>query len=332
MRTVTLGRSGVRVTALGFGSTALGNMWSAVDDAEATAAVDAAWDAGVRYFDTAPHYGVGLAERRLGAALRERPRAEYTLSTKVGRRLVPRTGGGTDEHGFLAPATHERVWDFSADGVRRTLEASLERLGLDRVDVVLLHDAGFGAPEHLDQAIDEAFPVLAELRDQGVIGAIGAGMIQNEPLARTVRETDLDMAMLALRWTLLDQSGGRDVLPLCHERGVSVLAAAPFSSGLLARDDIDPDAAFDYGAAAPEVLDRARRIAAVCRRYEVELPQAALQFPLLHPAVVGVVVGLQTPEQVEVAAARMGRPVPVALWRELAEEGLVDVPGGATTG
>ena len=321
--TAELGRSGVQVTALGLGTAPLGNMWTAIDDAEATAVVRAAWDAGIRYLDTAPHYGVGLAELRLGAALRELPRDQATVSTKVGRRLVPSRGGGLDGHGFQAPATHERVWDFTADGVRRTLEDSMDRLGLDRVDLVLLHDAGLAGPEHLRDASESAFPALAELRDQGVIGAIGAGMTQTTELADLVRRTELDMVMLACRWTLLDQSGADEVLPLCAERGVTVLAAAPFNSGLLARDEVDPAAAYDYDVAPPELVERARRIADVCHEHGVELPAAALQFPLTHPSVAGVVVGLQRPEHVTQAARRFARPVPEALWQHLREAGLI---------
>lgn len=318
-----LGRSGVQVTALGLGTAPLGNMWTAIDDAEATAVVRAAWGAGIRYLDTAPHYGVGLAERRLGAALRDLPRDQATVSTKVGRRLVPRTGGGLDRHGFRAPATHERVWDFTADGVRRTLEDSLDRLGLDRVDLVLLHDAGLAGGEHMRDASDAAFPALAELRTQGVIGAIGAGMTQTAELADLIRRTELDMVMLACRWTLLDQSGAEEVLPLCADRGVTVLAAAPFNSGLLAKDEVDPAAAYDYDVAPPELVERARRIADVCHGHGVELPAAALQFPLTHPAVAGVVVGLQRPDHVTQAARRFTRPVPEALWQDLREGGLI---------
>jgi D-threo-aldose 1-dehydrogenase len=290
----------------GFGGAGIGNLFSAVSDEEALAAVDAAWDAGVRYFDTAPHYGLGLSERRLGAALRRRPRAEYVLSTKVGRLLVPHAGGGRDDEGFDVPATHRRVWDFSRDGVRRSLEQSLERLGLDSVDVALIHD-----PEHhWRQAVSEACPALAELRDQGVIKAIGVGMNQWRMPAAFVRETDLDVILLAGRYTLLDQSAAAELLPLCLERGVPVLAAGVFNSGVLATHDHVP--------APPELLDRARRIAGVCERHGVTLPQAALAFPLRHPAVAAVVVGMRSAAEVERNRALAANPVPEALWSDLA--------------
>lgn len=212
MRTRALGRTAVRVTELAYGAAGIGNLFRPVTDEEAAAAVDAAWDAGIRTFDTAPHYGLGLSERRLGAALRERPRDGYTVSTKVGRLLVPAEDGGPADdlaHGFAVPATLRRVWDFSADGVRRSLEASLERLGLDRVDVVLLHDPD----DHADQALDEAYPALEQLRGEGVVGAIGVGMNQTALPARFLRETDIDVVLLAGRYTLLEQEGLTELLP-----------------------------------------------------------------------------------------------------------------------
>ncbi|MBG0832208.1 aldo/keto reductase [Planomonospora sp. ID67723] len=306
----------------GFGSAPIGNLFTAVDDDTAQAAVDAAYDAGIRLFDTAPHYGLGLAERRLGAALASRPRDSYTLSTKVGRLLVPSAPGGRapagrDGEGFDVPADLHRVRDYSRDGVRRSLEESLDRLGLDAVDIVLIHDPD----EHWEQAVSEAYPALAELRDQGVVKAIGAGMNQWEMLTRFVRETDLDVVMLAGRHTLLDQSGTRGLLPLCRERGVSVLAAGVFNSGLLATDE--PSGTYDYAPAPGSLLARARSIAAVCERHGVTLPQAALSFPLRHPAVVSVVAGARSAAEVARNAALTARPVPEALWDDLATEGLI---------
>ena len=238
---------GLAVSGLGFGGASLGNLYVETSDAEARASVDAAWDGGVRYFDTAPHYGLGLSERRLGAALAGRPRADYVLSTKVGRLLEPNpapTGSDLESGGFAVPDDLVRRFDFSRDGVLRSLEASLGRLGVSRVDIVYVHDPD----EHLDQAISEAIPALAELRDQGVIGAVGAGMNQWQALLRMVREADLDVVMLAGRWTLLDRSGA-PLLAECAERGVAVVAAAPYNSGLLARDWPEPGGHFNYGRA-----------------------------------------------------------------------------------
>jgi D-threo-aldose 1-dehydrogenase len=319
MRTARLGGTGVTVTALGFGGAPIGNLFQAVSDEDAAGAVAAAWRGGVRFFDTAPHYGLGLSERRLGRALADHPRDEYVLSTKVGRVLVPQTGGGRDPEGFDVPATHHRVWDFSADGVRRSLTASLQRLGLDRVDVALLHDPD----DHWRQAVEAAYPALHELRAAGAVGAIGAGMNQWQMLADLVVHTDLDMVLLAGRYTLLDQTALDVLLPLCQERGVSVIAAGVFNSGLLASETPRPGATYDYRPGPPELIERARRIAAVCGRHGVTLPQAALAFPTGHPAVAGVLVGMRSPAEVARNLDLAARPVPKELWSELVAEGLL---------
>ena len=319
MRTATLGHSGVRVTALGFGGAPIGNLYRAVDEETAAGAVGAAWRAGVRFFDTAPHYGLGLSERRLGRALAGRPRDGYVVSTKVGRVLVPQADAGGDTEGFDVPASHRRVWDFSADGVRRSLAASLQRLELDRVDVALLHDPD----DHWRQAVEAAYPALHELRAAGAVGAIGAGMNQWRMLADLVLRTDLDVVLLAGRYTLLDQSALDVLLPLCEQRGVSVIAAGVFNSGLLATADPSAGATYDYLPGPPPMVERARRIAAVCGRHGVTLPQAALAFPTGHPAVAGVLVGMRSPAEVASNLALAGRPVPVELWAELVAEGLL---------
>jgi D-threo-aldose 1-dehydrogenase len=304
------------VSELGFGGASLGNLYVETSDAEARASVDAAWDGGVRYFDTAPHYGLGLSERRLGAALAGRPRAGYALSTKVGRLLVPNpapTGSDLGSGGFAVPDDLVRRFDFSRDGVLRSLEASLGRLGVSGVDIVYVHDPD----EHVDQAIAEAIPALAELRDQGVIGAVGVGMNQWQAPLRMVREADLDVVMLAGRWTLLDRSGA-PLLAECAERGVAVVAAAPYNSGLLARDWPEPGGHFDYGRAPEDILGRARALADTCRRQGTRLPAAALQFPLRHPAVISVVAGMRTADEVNAALRLLAEPVPEAAWDEMA--------------
>ncbi|MCI2419090.1 aldo/keto reductase [Saccharopolyspora sp. K220] len=321
-----LGGSAVPVSALGFGGAVIGNLYHAVDEDTALAAVAAAWDAGIRYFDTAPHYGLGLAERRLGRALAGRPRDELVVSTKVGRLLVPspQRAGLRDDAGFDVPADHERVWDFSADGVRRSLQASLQRLGLDRIDVVLLHDPD----EHWEQAVGEAYPALHELRSQGVIGAIGVGMNQWQMLERFVTETDVDAVLLAGRYTLLEQSAVDSMLPMCLRRNVSVLAAGVFNGGVLATDEPGPEAMYDYAPAAPELRARVARMVEVIHRHGASLPQVAMAFVAAHPAVTSVVVGARSADEVRSNAELFDRPVPAALWTELVAAGLVrdDLP------
>lgn len=289
-----------------------------MSDEQAHAAVRAAWQRGIRYFDTAPHYGLGLSERRLGAALRAYDRARYTVSTKVGRRLDPADGTGDDlAHGFAVPATHHRVWDFTADGVRRTLEASLERLGLDRVDLVLLHDPD----DHAEQAFREGYPALEKLRAEGVVGAIGAGMNQAEMLTRFVRDTDVDVVLCAGRYTLLDQGAATELLPEAERRGVSVVVGGPFNSGLLA--DPTPRATYDYTRAPQELLDRAVRIKEVAERHGTTLRAAALAFCSAHPAVASVLAGARTAAEVHDCADQFEATVPDAFWRELHEAGLL---------
>lgn len=321
MRTSRVGRSAVRVTEIGFGAAGIGNLYRTVEDDDARGAVDAAWQAGIRYYDTAPHYGLGLSERRLGAALATRPRDRFTVSTKVGRLLVPSPGTADrrdDAGGFDVPADHERRWDFSADGVRRSLESSLDRLGLDRVDVVLIHDPD----DHWRQAVDEAYPALHELRDQGVVGAIGVGMNQWQTLDRFVTDTDVDTVMLAGRYTLLDQSAQRILLPRCRERGVGVLAAGVFNSGVLATDT--PGRTYDYRPIPDALYARALRITEVCRAHGVTLPQAAMAFVARHPAVATLVLGAKTPAQVRRNVTLAATPVPDALWADLVAEGLIE--------
>ncbi|MFF4750390.1 aldo/keto reductase [Streptomyces sp. NPDC002514] len=311
----TIGRTPVRVGELGFGAAPLGNLYSAVDDATADATIEAAWAAGVRHFDTAPHYGLGLSERRLGRALAGRPRDRFTLSTKVGRLLATNphpTGSDLAAGGFDVPDTSVRRPDYSRDGVLRSLEASRARLGVDRIDIVYVHDPD----EHMDTAVDQAVPALVELREQGVIGAVGVGMNSVPPLLRFVTETDVDVVMVAGRWTLAD----RTALPLlaaCADRGVSAVAAAPFNSGLLSSPSPADGAYFDYRPAPADLLTRARALADVCRRHGTVLPHAALRFPLRHPVVASVVAGFRTPEEVRSAAKWTARDLPSRAWAEL---------------
>ncbi|WP_326642169.1 aldo/keto reductase [Nonomuraea fuscirosea] len=321
MRTHRLGRTPVRVTELGFGGGPLGGLFEPLDDDTAARALTAAWQAGIRSFDTSPHYGIGHSERRVGELLRGRPRAEYTLSTKVGRLLVPQEARGRMDESFAVPATHRRVWDFSRDGIRRSVEDSLTRMGADRIDVLYLHDA----EEHFEAALRDGYPALAELRAQGMVGAVGAGMYDPAKLTRLVRETDADVIMLSGRYTLLDQSALEELLPACAERGVSVLAASVFNSGLLATGRPVEGARFDYEPAGAEQVRRVHRIADVCETHGVGVPQAAMAFPLLHPVVAGIVVGMRSAREVEADVAAFSAGVPAGLWSDLRAEGLLDV-------
>ena len=308
-------------TEIGLGTSPFGNLFRETSDDATRAAVDVSWAGGVRYFDTAPHYGLGLAERRLGAGLRDKPRDEYVISTKVGRALVPtpENAGQLDDDGFVVPAEYRREWDFSRDGILRSVEQSLERLGLDRVDVLYLHDPD----DHWDEASTTGIDTLIELRDQGVVSAIGAGMNQSAMLARFVEQCDVNLIMLAGRYTLLDQSAEDDLLPLALERKVGIVAAGVYNSGLLSRAVVPDDANYDYRAAPRELVERARAIAAVCGRYGVTLPDVAVQFPLRHPAVVNAVLGARDPGQAEGGLERYQVEIPSDLWRELEDAGYI---------
>ncbi|MFD7057115.1 aldo/keto reductase [Streptomyces mirabilis] len=325
MRLRQIQNTPVAVTELGFGASVIGNLYRVTPADDATAAVDAAWDAGIRYFDTAPHYGLGLSELRLGAALRHRPRDEYVISSKVGRLLVPNEEPhGVDTEGFVVRDDLRRQWDFSRDGVLRSIEDTLERTGLDRLDIVYLHDPD----DHWQQAAEEAMPTLAELRDQGVIGAIGAGMNQSAMLARFLRETAADIVMLAGRYTLLDQSALDDVLPAAQEHGKSVVAVGVFNSGLLSRDRPAEGMKYDYQDAPPELVARALAIAEVCATHGTTLPAAAMAFPHTHPSIINVTLGMRTPEQVGRNVELHDQHIPDGLWDDLRAQGLIrsDVP------
>ncbi|MFJ8112377.1 aldo/keto reductase [Streptomyces sp. NPDC096132] len=322
-----IGHSDTWVGELSFGAAGIGNLFTPVTNQEADEALAAAWESGIRSFDTAPHYGLGLSERRLGAALRDRPRQEYTVSTKVGRVLEPLADAVGDDlaNGFAVPATHRRVWDFSAEGVRRSLEASLERLGLDHVDTVYLHDPD----QHTEQALTEAYPALERLRTEGLVKAIGIGMNQTAVPTHFIRETDIDVVLLAGRYSLIDQSGLADLLPEAHRRGTSVVVGGVFNSGLLASPS--PGITYDYAPVPEGLLRHALRLQELCERHGVPLRAAAARFPLGHPAVAAVLIGLRSGEQVLDAVEQFRRPVPDALWHELRTAGLLEagvpVPG-----
>lgn len=313
----------IALPRLGYGAANVGNLYRALTDDQAWVILQAAWDVGVRYFDTAPHYGLGLSERRLGAFLTTKPRGEYLVSTKVGRLLRPNPeGAGMLDlaHDFAVPADARRVWDFSAEGIRRSVEESLARTGLDRFDALFLHD-----PERhsLREGCDSALPALAGLRDEGLVDAIGVGSMDTDALLASVETGLLDLLMVAGRFTLAEQPALTAVVPACRERGVGIVNASVFNSGLLATNDPGSNARYDYGEAPAEVLERVREIAAVCREFGVALPAAALQYTLRGDAVRTIVVGGSRPEQLHENAEHMRARIPEELWQELVQRQLI---------
>lgn len=326
---VPLGRTGLEITPLGFGCASIGGLFRPVRDEDAAATVERAWDLGIRYFDVAPLYGYGAAERRLGSVLRTKRRDEFVLSTKVGR-LVRRAaelphGADVDRQeldgardAYYADIGDRRmVFDYSGDGVRRSIEESLERLGLDRIDVALIHDPD----DHWQPAMDQAYPALHRLREEGVVRAIGAGMNQSEMLRRFARETDMDVFLLAGRYTLLDQGAADELLPACLEKGIAIVAGGVMNSGVLANPAAG--ATYNYQPAPPAIVDRARRITAIAERHGVPVKAAAVQFPLAHPAVAGLLAGVRTIAHLEEYPELMRLDIPNALWEEMRAEGLL---------
>ena len=303
-----LGRTTLEPSRLGLGGAALGNLFSAIDEDEAMATVAAAVDAGVSYFDVAPLYGLGLAEERLGRALTGRNRDSFMVSTKVGRLVVDEPGA--DPGIFAVASGRAAVFDFSRDGVLRSLEESLSRLGLDRIDLAFVHDPD----DHEAEALSGAFPALLELRDQGVVSAVGAGMNQPAMLERFVEAVDLDAVLLAGRWTLVDR-GGASLLDLCLDRGVGVVLGGVFNSGLLA--DPGADSTFDYAPAPEDLRARATAMGAVCEAAGTTLIAAALGFARQHPSVASVLVGARSAAEMSADAAAFAAPVPESLMDDL---------------
>ena len=326
---VKLGATGVEVTRLGFGSAEIAGLYKAVPEEQAAALMAHMWDSGVRYFDSAPLYGYGTAERRVGNGLRAHLRHEYTLSTKVGRLLVPiePAASVSDSGSQLKPGEADLFfgdipplqirYDYTRDGVMRSVEESLGRLGLDRIDILYIHDAD----EHFQDAMFGAYPALHDLREQGVIGAVGAGMTQLAMTQRFAEEGDFDVFMLAGRYTLLEQPALVGLLPLCVEKDISIVIAGVMNSGILA--DPTGGARYDYLEAPTKVVDKAQRIAAVCGHHDVSLKMAAIQFPLAHPAVASIAAGVRTIEHFDDYPAAMAADLPPQLWDELRHEGLI---------
>jgi len=317
----------MEITALGLGCAQLGGLFEPMAEADALALVDAAWDLGIRYFDTAPYYGFTLSERRLGAALRARPRDAYVISTKVGRLMRPDPGVRPGECGWAAPLPFRPHYDYTHDGILRSHEDSLQRLGLDRVDILYVHDIGRVThgerhAHYWNQLTDGGgFRALQRLRDEGAIKGFGLGVNEWEVVADALDVCALDCVLLAGRYTLLEQASLAPLMDRCARAGTSVVIGGPFNSGILAGTN-----KFNYEDAPAAVVERVRAIAAVCRAFDVPLPAAALQFPMAHPAVVSCIPGAQTIAQLRQNAHWASQPLPVALWAALRSAGLLD-PG-----
>ncbi|WP_153394636.1 aldo/keto reductase [Ornithinicoccus halotolerans] len=317
---------------VGLGGAPLGNLYRPLTEEESDATVRTAWELGVRDFDTAPHYGMGLSERRMGRVLApllaQHGGEGVSVSTKVGRLLRDNPDyreGDRDPEWFAVPATTRRVWDPTADGVRRSVEESLERLGLDRVDTLYLHD-----PDQydLEQGIREGLPALVALREEGLVDRVGVGCNDQDVIARCVRAADLDVVMCAGRYSLLEQPAAADLLPLCLERGVRVVAAGVYNSGALARPVMPApeELTYDYLAAPPDVVEKVRRLYEVCGAHGVTVPQAAVQFVARHPAVEVVMLGARHPDEIRAGVANATAEIPDALWRDLVDQGLLAQP------
>jgi D-threo-aldose 1-dehydrogenase len=325
-------RSGraLQFTSLGFGSAPLGNLYRVVTGEQARLTLETAWQLGVRYYDTAPLYGYGLAETRVGSFVREQPRDDYVLSTKVGRllkRCAPERRDGIGKF-FEVPA-REVIYDYSYDGVMRSFEASFERLGADRVDIALCHDIDIfthgsaeASAQRTREFLDGGVRALSDLRGQGVVAAIGIGVNEWQVSETVARNTDVDLFLLAGRYTLLEQESLDSFLPLCAQKGMGVIIGGPFNSGILATGP-KSGAYFNYEPASPAILKRVASIEAVCRAHYVPLRDAALQFPLMHPVVVSVIPGAITPAEVEGNVESMQTLIPPQLWSDLRTEGLL---------
>lgn len=320
------------MTRLGFGGAAIGNLYRPVSEAEAAEAIDTAWAGGVRYFDTAPHYGFGLGEQRLGAALaRLDPGATAVVSTKVGRLLKPidPNAASGERHGFVDAPAFEPEFDYSHDGVLRSVESSLQRLGRDRIDILFAHDLGRVTHGEAHAArwaefMQGGYRALTRLRDEGVVTAIGLGANEAAVCEQALAEGDFDIFLLAGRYTLLEQAPIHGLMPTCEARGVAVVIGGPFNSGVLACAAPSAEPHYDYGAPPAWVIERVEALRAVCDRHGVELPAAALQFPLAHPAVVSVIPGVANPEEARQARRRAAVSLPAALWDDLRRAGLIE--------
>jgi D-threo-aldose 1-dehydrogenase len=321
---VPLGRTDLQVTRFGIGTVPIAGLYEPVSEQQAADTLQRAWDLGARLFDTAPLYGYGVGEQRLGRFVQHVPRDQLVLATKVGRLLQtdrpgdePRHRGPVQARQFKSGAAAEPVFDFSYDGAMRSFEASLQRLGVDRVDILHIHDPD----DYYAEALGGAYRALAELRSAGAIRAVGAGMNQSAMLARFAREADMDCFLLAGRYTLLEQGALDELLPICLERRISIIIGGVFNSGILA--DPRPGAMYNYAPAAPPILERVQRIRAICERHGVPIKAAALQFPLAHPAIASVLCGVRSAQEIEEGERLFRTPIPADLWAELKHESLL---------
>lgn len=322
-----LGRVDLDVTVLSLGTVAIGNLFKATSDSEAAATVDSAWESGIRYYDTAPLYGHGLGELRTGAALRLRPRDEFVLSSKVGRLLRPRPRREIDFGGWVDTPAFALNYDYTYDGTMRAFEDSLQRMGLERMDICFIHDIdvftrGTEQPEVFRQAMDGCYRALDRLRSEGIVRAIGVGVNEWQVCEAALRERDLDCFLLAGRYSLLEQEPLDSFLPLCVERNVSVVVGGGFNSGILATGAVE-GARYNYGPAPEPVRDRVRRIETVCRDHGVPLQAAAMQFVTAHPAIASLIVGARSPVQMAQNVRWFETPIPMAFWQAMKEEGLL---------
>ena len=327
--TYSLGTTALRVSQVGFGGAPLGNLFAAFSDEVARETVEAALAVCIRYFDTAPFYGHGLSEHRLGAVLRDVPRDSFVLSTKIGRLLVPGEAQALADENLYRPLPFDTPFDYSYDGTLRSFEDSLQRLGMNRIDILFIHDVDVwthGSREAADTRFEEVmqggYRALVKLRDEGAIGAIGAGLNEWDACERFAERGDFDCFLLAGRYTLLEQEALESFLPLCQERNISIVIGGPLNTGILATGAVE-GALYDYKPAPPDILARVAAIEAVCARHNVALPAAALQFPLHHPAVAAIIPGARAPDEIMRNAATLAADIPAALWADLKAEGLL---------
>ena len=327
-----IGSSGLKVTRMGLGGAPFGNLFTTLAERSAEATIAAAYNAGIRYFDTAPLYGSGLSETRVGMGLSPYNRDELVISTKVGYTLVPRTSDEPPDGVFVDIPSLDPVFDYSRDAVLRSIEESLRRLQTDRIDILLIHDPDEGAsilPDfdprdkgHFSEVMDGAFPALHELREQKVVRAIGMGMNQWQMLCDFAVEGDFDCFLLAGRYTLLEQESLHKLLPLCLEKNIRIVIGGPYNSGILATGAVE-GAYYNYGPAPPDILERTRRIEEVCARHDVPLQAAALQFPFGHPTVAAIIPGARTVSEFEANIGYFQQEIPAGFWEELKDLSLV---------